>query len=118
MTVLIVDDQENMCWILSKILSSAGFLTKAVKTAKEALSVVDEYEISAAIIDYRLPDSNGFNLFLDIRKRNKNFPCLLITSYGSGKIQEESLKLGFDAYFDKPFDSIALIAALKKSLGS
>lgn len=117
MTVLIVDDQENMCWILSKVLSSAGFSIKTANTAKDALSIADKNKIHAAIIDYRLPDNNGFDLFLDLRERNKNFPCLLITSYGSSKLHEEALRLGFDAYFDKPFDNEVLVIAIKKASG-
>jgi len=115
-TILIVDDQENMCWILSKILSNAGFSVKTANTAKEAISIANDNKISAAIIDYRLPDSNGFDLFLNLKKQNENLPCLLITSYGSSKLSEDAFKLGFDAYFDKPFDNGVLIAALKKSL--
>ena len=38
------------------------------------------------------------------------------TSYGSSKLREDAFKLGFDAYFDKPFDNGVLIASLKKSL--
>jgi len=114
--ILIVDDQENMCWILSKILSKEGFSVKTAHTAKEALSIADTSEISAAVLDFRLPDSNGLDLFLDLKKRNHNFPCVLITSYGSNKLREEASKLGFIAYFDKPFDNHALVAALKGTL--
>jgi len=103
-----------MCWILSKILSDAGFSVKTANTAKEAISIACENKIY--IIDYRLPDSNGFDLFLNLRKQNENLPCLLITSYGSSKLREDAFKLGFDAYFDKPFDNGVLIASLKKSL--
>ena len=116
MTVLVVDDQENMCWILSKVLSDARFSVKTAHSAREALSITDKDEISAAIIDYRLPDSNGFDLFLNLRKRGRDFPCVLITSYGSSELREEALGLGFDAYFDKPFDNGILLAALKKAL--
>ena len=115
MAILIVDDHENMCWILSKVLSEAGLSSKTAQTAKEAISIADEGGISAAIIDYRLPDGNGLDLFLDLRKRNKNLSCILITSYGSSKLREEALRLGFDTYFDKPFDNKALVAALLKA---
>jgi len=63
MTILIVDDQENMCWILSKILSDAGFSVKIASTAGEARSIIYEGGISAAIIDYRLPDGSGLTCF-------------------------------------------------------
>ena len=116
MTILIVDDQENMCWILSKVLSDAGFSVKTANTAREALSIAGKGGIFAAIIDFRLPDENGLDLFLGLRKQHRNLPCVLITSYGSGKLREKALKLGFDAYFDKPFDNAALVAALKKAM--
>ena len=116
MTILVVDDQENMCWILSKVLSDAGFSVRTANTAREALSIADKDRISAAIIDFRLPDSNGFDLFLDLRKRDRNLPCVLITSHGSSELREEALKLGFDAYFDKPFDNGVLVAAIRQAL--
>ena len=116
MTVIVVDDQENMRWILSKVLSDAGFTVKTAGTAREALSIASEGEISAAIIDFRLPDKNGFDLFMALRTQNGNLPCVLITSYGSSELREDALKLGFDAYFDKPFDNCALVSVLKKSL--
>jgi DNA-binding NtrC family response regulator len=115
-TILVVDDQENMCWILSKVLSDTGFSVKTANTAREALSIADKKELSAAIIDYRLPDGNGFDLFLDLRKRDRDLPCVLITSYGSSELREQALKLGFDAYFDKPFDNGILVAAIRKAL--
>jgi len=115
--ILIVDDQENMCWILSKILSKEGFSVKTAHTAKEALSIADTSEISAAVLDFRLPDGNGLDLFLELKKRNGNLVGVLITSYGSKKLREEASVLGFIAFFDKPFDNHALITALKEALG-
>jgi len=116
MTILVVDDHENMCWILSKVLSNAGFSVKTANTAKEALSVIDDGGISAAVIDYRLPDISGLELFSTLREQGRNFPCVLITSYGSSNLREEAFKIGIDAYFDKPFDNDALVAALRETL--
>ena len=115
-TILIVDDQENMCWVLSKVLSDVGFSVETAHTAREALSVADKRALSAAVIDFRLPDGNGLKLLLDLRRRYGNIPCVLITSYGSSKLREEALEAGFDAYFDKPFDNNALVSALREAL--
>ena len=115
-TVLIVDDQENMCWILSKVLSDAGFSVKSANTAGEARSIARKGRLSAAVIDFRLPDGDGLSLFLDLREKNENLSCVLITSYGSSKLRQEALERGFDAYFDKPFDNAALVATIQKAL--
>ncbi len=116
MTILIVDDQANMCWILSKVLSDAGFSVESANSVGEARSIADKGGLSAAVIDFRLPDGNGLDLFLDLRKRDENIPCVLITSYGSDKLRQEALELGFYDYFDKPFGNDALVDALRKAL--
>jgi len=114
--ILIVDDQESMCWVLSKVLRGAGFSVETAGTAKEALSIATNNKILATIIDYRLPDKNGFDLFRELRNRNPKILGVLITSYGSKELQEKALRLGFYAYFDKPFQNQALIAALQACL--
>jgi len=114
--ILVVDDQESMCWILSKVLQEAGFSVTTVGTAKEALSIANNNRVSATIIDYRLPDKNGLDLFLELRKLKPKIQGVLITSYGSKEIREKALQLGFHAYFDKPFQNQALIAALQACL--
>lgn len=116
MTILIVDDQENMCWVLSKVLSDAGFSVETAGTAQEALAVVARGGIAAMIIDYRLPDKNGLALFSEVRDRHVQIPAMLITSYGSEQLRQEALDLGFYAYVDKPFDNQALIATLRAAL--
>ena len=114
--ILVVDDQESMCWILSKVLQEDGFSVETAGTAKEALFKATNNRILATIIDYRLPDKNGFDLFLELRKRNPKILGVLITSYGSKELKEEALQLGFHAYFDKPFQNQALISALEAGL--
>jgi len=114
--ILVVDDQESMCWILSKVLQEAGFSVKTAGTAEEALSIATNNKISASIIDYRLPDKNGFDLFLELRNRNPKILGVLITSYGSKELREKALQLGFHAYFDKPFQNQALTATLQAGL--
>ncbi|MFQ6066085.1 MAG: response regulator [bacterium] len=114
--ILVVDDQQSMCWVLSKVLSEAGFSVKTAGTAKEALSIATNNKILATVIDYRLPDKNGFDLFLELRNRNPKIPGVLITSYGSRELREKALGLGFHAYFDKPFQNQALVAALQACL--
>ena len=116
MLILVVDDQENMCWILSKVLENAGFTVETAGTVAKALAIAAHQPPDAVIIDYRLPDQNGFELFVELRKHQPTLPGVLITSYGSKKLREAALRLGFVAYFDKPFDNQALIAALQSTL--
>lgn len=114
--VLVVDDQKGMCWVLSKILSGAGYSVRTAESAGEALAIARGEEVRAAIIDYRLPDRNGCHLFADLRQVRPSLIAVLITSYGSNQLREEALKLGFLAYFDKPFPDHLLLEVLKGAL--
>ena len=114
--ILIVDDQKNMGWILSKVLADAGFAVATAETAAEALAIAANGKVSAAIIDYRLPDKNGFDLLMELQKPHPQLPAVLITSYGSRQLREEALRRGFHAYLDKPLDNRALIATLQAIL--
>jgi DNA-binding NtrC family response regulator len=114
--ILIVDDQKNMCWILSKVLTDAGFAVVTAETAAEALAIAAHGEVRAAIIDYRLPDQNGLTLFAALQQYHPQLLGVLITSYGSGQLREEALRRGFHAYVDKPVDNRTLVAALQALL--
>ena len=114
--ILIVDDQKNMCWILSKVLADAGFAVVTAATAAAALAIAAHGEVTAAVIDYRLPDKSGLALLGELRRCHPQLPAVLITSYGSGQLREEALRLGFRAYMDKPLDNHALIATLRAVL--
>lgn len=117
MIVLVVDDQKSMCWILSKILSEAGFTVKTAGTAGEAVSVVAGAGVSVAVIDYRLPDMSGLDLFSELKKQCPPIPAVLISSYGSKQLREEALRLGFSAYFDKPLDNHSFVLSIQNILG-
>lgn len=114
--ILVVDDQKNMGWILSKVLVDAGFAVATAETAAEALAIAANGAVTAAIIDYRLPDKSGFALLEELRRCQRQLPAVLITSYGSGQLREEALRLGFHAYLDKPLDNRVLIATLRAML--
>ena len=114
--ILIVDDQKNMCWILSKVLADAGFVVVTAATAVEALAIAAHGEVTVAVIDYRLSGKSGVALFGELRQCHPQLPAVLITSYGSGQLREEALRLGFHAYMDKPVDHHTLIATLRAVL--
>jgi len=118
MMILIVDDEAGMRWILSRILSQKGFQVQAAQTATEALEIIEREPISAAIINYRLTEINGLELFKQIRQQGQLIPSMLITAYGSKELEQAALQSGFQAYIEKPFDNQRLIDQLHQALCS
>lgn len=116
--ILVVDDQEHMCWILRKVLSEAGYRVRTAGKGKEALQVCADEEVTVAIIDYRLPDMNGITLFQQLKGTGRPVVGILITSYGSPKLREEAEAIGFLTYFDKPLSHKKLIEYLNRVTAS
>lgn len=115
--ILVVDDEEDLCWILRKVLSEAGYRIRTAGKGKEALQVCADEEVTVAIIDYRLPDMNGIELFQQLKGTGRPGVGILITSYGSPKLREEVAAVGFLAYFDKPLSHKKLLEYLDKVTG-
>ena len=116
--ILVVDDEEDLCWILRKVLSEAGYRVRTARTGKEALQVCADEEVMVAIIDYRLPDMNGITLFQQLSGTGRPMVSILITSYGSPKLREEAEAVGFLTYFDKPLSHKKLIEYLNRVTAS
>lgn len=115
--ILVVDDQEHFCWVLQKVLSEAGYPVQTARTGKEALRICGVSDVAVAIIDYRLPDMNGIQLFHQLSGASCSPVGILITSYGSSTLRAEARTAGFFAYLDKPllhsklFECLACVMA-------
>ena len=116
--ILVADDEEDLCWILRKVLSEAGYRVRTARTGKEALQVCADEEVTVAIIDYRLPDMSGIELFQQLNGARRPMVGILITSYGSPKLREEARTIGFLTYFDKPLSHKKLLEYLDRVTAS
>ena len=116
--ILVIDDEKDLCWILRKVLSEAGYRVRTARTGKEALQVCADEEVMVAIIDYRLPDTSGIKLFQQLNGTGRLKVGILITSYGSSKLREEAEAVGFLTYFDKPLSHKKLLECLNRVTAS
>ena len=117
-TILIVDSEPSMCWILSKILSDAGYQVKTAVNGKEALHIFSHTTVSLTILDYRLPDTDGIALFRELKARNPDIFGILMTAYGSETLRENALRSGFSFYFNKPINNQQLVDSVNKVAAS
>jgi DNA-binding NtrC family response regulator len=111
--ILVIDDQENMCWVLSRILSERGHIVRTAQTRERALKLLSDFDCHVAIVDYRLPDSNGIDLIVEMMARVPRMRAILMTSYGNATIHSQTLEKGLFAYFDKPFNNDVMIETVE-----
>ena len=113
--ILIIDDDEELCELVSEYLSVEGFTTEAVHDGESGLqkALTNDYEL--AILDVMLPRKNGFDVLRELRKSSK-LPVLMLTAKGDDMERIVGLEIGADDYLPKPFNPRELVARLRAVL--
>ncbi len=104
--VLIVDDEETLTWSMAKSLSKDRdkYEVMVANDGKEALSLLKGNKIDLMITDIRMPDINGLDLLLRVRKEYPQTKVIIMTAYGSSEIRREANRRGSLYYVEKPFE--------------
>ena len=114
--ILIVDDDESIRTVLSTILSDEGYSVDMARTGKEAVKKSNTKLYNLALIDIRLPDTEGTTLLTRIKKASPRMRKIIITGYPSLQNAVDALNKGADAYVMKPFDMRKVLATIEEQL--
>lgn len=115
-SVLIIDDEADMCEMLSQILGQEGFVTYAAHDGISGLDLFTKTSPHAVILDLRMPGMDGMEVLKRIRQANSETPVIIITAYGEIQSAVEAVKLGAYNYFNKPFNNDEVVFAVKKAI--
>ncbi len=104
--VLIVDDEETLTWSMAKSLSKDKDKYEVIiaNNGKEALTLLKSNKIDLVISDIRMPDINGLDLLVKIKKDYPDTKVIIMTAYGSSDVQKEANRRGSLYYVEKPFE--------------
>jgi DNA-binding response OmpR family regulator len=104
--VLIVDDEETLTWSMAKSLSRDRdkYEVEIANNGKEALDVLGKMPIDLVISDIRMPDINGLDLLVRVKRDYPHTKVIIMTAYGSSDVQKEASKRGSLYYIEKPFE--------------
>ncbi len=114
--VLIVEDDETSRIYLEEILESIGLRYVSTSSGEQALEEFRKFNPSLILLDIRLPDINGTDLFKIFRKENKEVRIVAQTAFALENEQREFKKLGFDSYLIKPLKRQILIDTIRNYL--
>ena len=108
--ILIADDEEQMRFSLSLILSRKGYEVTSVVNGLEALAAIttmrkDGNPFDLLICDIRMPNLDGEGLIQKLRLANILIPTLVITGYGEKDLVVRLMRLGCRDFIDKPFEA-------------
>ena len=112
-TIAIVDDDPRLLESLEDLLESAGYLTRSF-SSPASLFIEGLSGIDLLITDIGMSGMDGFELRAVAKDVRPELPVFLIT--GRHEIADQDRAQGVDAFFRKPFDGSALLAAIGKAL--
>jgi len=117
-TILIVDDEKLILKSLTKALTASGYITVTAENATEAMQIFEKQSPDLALLDVRLPDMDGMELFQRIRSVDLYCPVVIMTAYSGIRGAVEAIKLGAYDYIAKPFDIEELKFIIKRCFES
>jgi len=114
--ILVVDDEENVCHSIKKVLSRRGYEVSQALTVEDAVSLIKEMSFDLVITDMMIPGTSGLELLQIIRDHYPELEVIMITGHASIESAVKATKLGASAYLPKPFTPDELTKITESSL--
>jgi two-component system OmpR family response regulator len=110
--VLVVDDEENISFLLGMALKQVGFEVSVARTGRAALDSLASEAFDLVLLDVMLPDLNGFDVCRRMRETGLATPVLFLSARGTTEEKVRGLTIGGDDYVTKPFSLEELVARI------
>ncbi len=115
--LLLVDDDELFCRVLSSALEKRGFSVQVSHNVEDAAALVGDAAPEYAVVDLNMPGDSGLLLVEKLHQLNEHTRIVVLTGYASIATAVEAIKLGAIHYLAKPADADEVVAALGHESG-
>ena len=117
-TILVVEDEDPIRLLLTRILSAAGYATVEAQTGDEALAILGQRSVQLILLDLHMPGQvDGEELFFELRDRGDEVPIIVV----SGWVDDETTVYHPDcvhAVLKKPIQKDHLVETIRLALGA
>jgi DNA-binding NtrC family response regulator len=114
--LLVVDDEANILYAIQKHFQSDTLEVAVAQTGRQGLELVRDFHPDAVLLDVRLHDMSGMEVFDLIRQLDARLPVILVTAFGDTETAIEAMKRGAFEYLLKPLDIHQLREVLERAL--
>jgi DNA-binding NtrC family response regulator len=117
--ILIVDDEESICDLLSEYFQKRGYTVTTADNAEKAKKLSDEIPINLVILDVLLPDGDGMDLLESIKASHPSLPIIIMTGIGfDEELLREAQEKGASGYVSKTLPVEQLLMEVHRTLKS
>jgi two-component system nitrogen regulation response regulator GlnG len=103
-SILVVDDEESIRWVLGRSLEKTGYSIEYGENGSQAIDKATSDGFSLIILDINMPDLSGLDVLHNIRLKGVDIPVIIITAQNTVKNAIDAMKRGAYDYIAKPFD--------------
>src|SRR5450432_3844981 len=114
--ILIIDDDMDMCLLLERFFKRNQFEVRITHTGKKGLEELEKNPPDAILCDFRLGDTDGKELLIQIKQLNPEVPVIIITGYSEIKMAVEVMKHGAFDYVTKPLFPEEILITIKSAI--
>ncbi|MCU7493408.1 MAG: response regulator [Ignavibacteria bacterium] len=116
-SILIVDDDINLCSLLREELNEIGYDAYSVNGADETFAFLDSGRmVDLLLLDLKMPEKDGFYVLETLKARKMDVKVIVLTAYADVKSAIDSAKLGASDFISKPYDFDELLITIRKVL--
>jgi len=104
--ILVVDDDLELCTMLSRFLERHGYKVHSAQDALQALDIIDRHPIGLVLTDYMMPHMDGIRFAETLRAdpKNADLPVILLSAFHSDELADRGLRRGIAMALPKPID--------------
>ena len=113
--VLLVDDEEDIIWGLSRTLTRAGYDVLTALSGEGALTTLQTQPVDILITDIKMPGMSGLDLIVEAKRKYPNLKAVVMTARGSEELMRETAERGAVEYIEKPFDLDAFVNMIARA---
>lgn len=116
-SILIVDDDVNLCTVLREELNEIGYNAESVNSADEAFEFLSSgRHVDLILLDLKMPGKDGFYVLETLRAQKLSIKVIVLTAYADVKSAIDSAKMGASDFISKPYDFDELLITIRKVL--
>jgi two-component system response regulator HydG len=114
--ILVIDDDKDICLVLSNFLTKSNYSVTTAYTGEDGLRSLRSANFDLILCDYRLPDATGVELLQKIKILDPSVAVVIITGYSDVKTAVETFRLGASDYITKPLYPDELLVTVKETI--
>jgi two-component system response regulator HydG len=114
--ILLVEDDITFSQLLQDFLHKKGHAVEAVHTVKQSLKLLEQQEFDLLLLDYRLPDGIGLDVFVKVHENGLKTPAIIMTSFNDVRTAVKAIQAGAFDYITKPVNPDELMMIIGEAL--